>query len=108
MTAAGMRAARIGSQRQQGGDETIEIDLLAVDGHHPRRLRPGARTSPLLAILATSRHRQASEQRPADRAAPSGGGSTAARFGGEALRSQRGGDSDCAESEGRERQFRRE
>jgi hypothetical protein len=52
-----MRATGIGRQRQQRGDEAVKVGFLAVDGHNPRRARPAARTSRLLAGLASTRHR---------------------------------------------------
>jgi hypothetical protein len=53
-----MRAAGIGCQRQQRGDEAVKVGLSAVDGHDPRRARPAARTSRLLAALASTWHEQ--------------------------------------------------
>jgi hypothetical protein len=48
------RSARLGSHRQQGGNEAVEIKLLAADAHHPRRMGTAARTSPLSLAVAAS------------------------------------------------------
>jgi hypothetical protein len=46
------RSARLGGHRQQGGDEAVEIKLLATDAQDPRRMGTAARTSPLSLALA--------------------------------------------------------
>ncbi len=56
VTSPRIRTAGIGCQRQQRGHEAVQVGLLAVDGHDPRRARPAARTSRLLAALASTRH----------------------------------------------------